>query len=107
MIRAWSRRQADRFRPSDVPGWPDAVPPFLPGISRALLAAPDGRVLVARTRTVVSTGTRYDVVDRQGQLSATLELSGNEMLVGFGRSSAYTVTTDDLGLQRLRRYAWP
>lgn len=107
MIRAWSRRRADAFRPSDVPGWPDVVPPFLPGISRALLAAPDGRVLVARTFTMASSETRYDVVDRRGQLSATLELPANEMLVGFGRSSAYTVTTDDFGLQRLRRYAWP
>ncbi len=105
-----------RFLPSQVPcepsslaGWPRTMPPFLPSrLSHpTLLASPEGYLVIARTPTTASSGTTYDFVDREGILRGTLVLEPNVTLIGFGRNSAYTLATDELDLQTLRRHPWP
>lgn len=97
--------------PSELRGWPETVPAFLPAsmqrLAPALLAAPDGCVVISRTPTAASPGHRYDIVDRSGHLVGVLVLSPDEVLIGFGARFAYTLLTDDLGVQRLRRHPWP
>lgn len=97
--------------PSSLPGWPETVPPFpspwLQRLAPALLAAPDGRLVIARTPTVTSPRRQYDVVDRTSRLVGVISMSSNETLIGFGARSVYTLSTDDLGVQTLRRHPWP
>ncbi|MEK7667933.1 MAG: hypothetical protein AAB409_04730 [Gemmatimonadota bacterium] len=97
--------------PSSLPGWPETVPPFLPvwlqSLAPALLAAPDGRLVIARTPTTASPEHQYDVVDRQSRLIGVISVSANETLIGFGARSVYTLSTDAQGVQRLRRHLWP
>ena len=97
--------------PSSLPGWPETAPPFLPPslqrLAPALLAAPDGRLVIARTPSVASPERQYDVVDRQSRLVAVISTGPSEVLIGFGVRSAYTLSTSDLGVQTLRRHAWP
>lgn len=84
--------------------WPKTIPPFL---SRPLLPAPDGTVLILRTPTADHPGNRYDIVDRLGRLVAWVELPATERLVGIGARGAYVVVTDDDGIQHLQRHPWP
>jgi hypothetical protein len=97
-----------RCDPSILREWPAHVPAFVPSASLpVLLAAPAGRLVIARTPTVATPGNHYDVVDRQGRLTATVALPPTEAIVGFGASSVYIIETDSLGLQILRRHRWP
>lgn len=93
--------------PSQLPGWPETLPPFLTGRIPTLFAAPDGQLIITRTPTVASPGNRYDVVDRRGRLTGTFTLNTNETVIGTGASSVYTVVTDAVDLQQLRSYRWP
>ena len=97
--------------PSRLPGWPDVVPPFLPAMLRtrlpALLATPDGRLVVARSPTATSPENRYDVVDRAGRLDGVIALGKQEVLIGFGARSVYVLIVDDDGIQNVRRHPWP
>jgi hypothetical protein len=107
--RAVLQRQADALgreprAPGSVADWPSELPPFLAG---ALLAAPDGRLWIRRTPTAARPETRYDVVDRRGVLAAQISLGSTERVVGFGRESAFTVLTDDDGIERVRRHSMP
>jgi hypothetical protein len=77
------------------------------GSAMALVAAPDGHVLVRRAIAVNADSVRYDVVDRSSRVSGFFVLAANESVVGYGRSSLYVVRTDSVGLQYLRRAAWP
>jgi hypothetical protein len=88
----------------DADAWPAAIPPFQPF---PLVAAPDGSLLILRTRTVDSPGHRYDRVSRLGQLTGWLELSATEQLAAIGVHGAYVITTDDDGIQRLQRHPFP
>jgi hypothetical protein len=90
--------------PDTQSGWPEVVPPFQ---FMPLLPASDGQLVVRRTPTAAYPGTRYDVIDRRGVLTLQVVLRENEHIVGFGRRSVYVVETDDDGIQRLRRHAWP
>jgi len=84
--------------------WPKTIPPFL---SRPLLPAPDGTLLILRTPTADHPGNRYDQVDRSGRLVAWVELPAAERLAGIGARSAYVIVTDEDGLQHLKRHPWP
>ena len=86
---------------AELGDWPATMPPFL---SNAMLPAPDGTVWVLRTPTRANPETRYDVVDRRGALVRQVVLREAERVVGFGRSSLYTVAADDDGIERLRRH---
>lgn len=94
----------DPCDPSVLDGWPETIPPFL-GV--ALRPAPDGRLLIARTRTADSREHRYDVVDRRGRLTGTIELPANARIVGVGSRSVYVAVTGEWDLQTLQRRPWP
>ncbi len=110
--RAYMERLAKSAgRPAASPDmyspWPTVVPPVEPQAPRAAMCTLDGRVLVNRTKTADQPGTRYDLVDHRGVRVMQLALAASERIVGFGSHSVYVVTTDDDGLQRLRRHPWP
>ena len=42
-----------------------------------------------------------------GLLLGQLVLASNQHILGFGAQSAYVITTDDDGIQRLTRHPWP
>ncbi|HEX7121529.1 MAG TPA: hypothetical protein VF178_04095 [Gemmatimonadaceae bacterium] len=84
--------------------WPEFLPPFE---GEAVLAGLDGFACIKRIPTADHPETRYDVIDRQGQLRAQLVLPANQHILGFGERTVYVVTTDDDGLQFLSRHAWP
>jgi len=78
------------------------------GETRTVLAAPDGRLLVRRTPTMATvTVTRYDVFDRTGARVGRLRMPADQAILGFGRSTVYTVRTDEVDLQWVRRHDWP
>lgn len=69
--------------------------------------APDGRLVIARTPTEASAQRRYDVVGRRGRLAGVITLRACDALIGFGGRSVYVLSTDAVGVQRLRRHSWP
>lgn len=87
--------------------WPEYLPPMIRSVVPALVAAPDGRILIRRVVSAGANSRRYDVVDRSGHLSATLTLSAGDEIVGSSGTFIYVVRTGELGLQRLRRHPWP
>lgn len=94
--------------PDLLPGWPEVLPPFLPdNRSSVLFAAPGGQLVITRAPSADASGPRYDVVDRGGRLAGQLQLEPGIRLIGFGAGSVYTLSTDPLGLQTLRRHPWP
>lgn len=92
------------IEPEAYPDWPADLPPF--GES-ALLVLPDGRLAIRRLGSAQATRTTYDVVDRRGALSRTIELPLNQRIVAFGRNAAYLVTRDEDDIETLRRGALP
>ncbi|HLA89094.1 MAG TPA: hypothetical protein VJL28_01530 [Gemmatimonadaceae bacterium] len=92
------------FGPTDFPNWPDNLPPFH---NDALVAAPDGRLLIQRTSNALEPFTLYDIVDRAGELNGRLKLAANERIIGFGVRSVYVLVITDDDTQRLRRHPWP
>jgi hypothetical protein len=90
-------------RPSDD-SWPATIPPFQ---SRPMIPLPDGRVLILRTPTADVSGNRYEVVDRTGRRLAIVDLPETERILAVGTRGAYVVTTDEDGIQRIRRHPWP
>jgi hypothetical protein len=111
--RCWAveRLVQEGVCPEDMSGWPAFVPPFVPrGPNNALLpllAAPDGRLVIARRASRTAPESRYDIVDRGGRLSGVLVLADNEALLGFGRGSIYVLSADGDGVGTVRRHAWP
>lgn len=95
-----------RLRPSAAGAtvWPVHVPPF--NMTR-MLGTPEGWLAIPRVPTADHPDPRYDMVDRRGSLRAQLLLPANQRLLGFGAASAYVITTDDDGIQRLSRHPWP
>lgn len=71
------------------------------------MAAPDGRLVIRRAPSARSPEPRYDVIDRQGRLSAVIRLPADQAIVGFGPGSVYTVAVEEFDLQKLRRHPWP
>ena len=94
-------------RPIDqIPVWWTTVPPF-EGSRDALLAEPGGRLVIRRTPTAANPEARYDINDRNGVLTERVTMPANHRAVGFGTKSVYVAVTDDDGIQRLERHAWP
>lgn len=93
----------------------DGAPPFssvspilmqLP--NPALIAAPQGTILIHRSRQGAGPGDSYDMVDRQGKLLAIVRLNGGERIVAFGRSAVYVTGSTESGHGHLlRRHPWP
>jgi hypothetical protein len=103
VARNWPR-PPQLFSPDDYPSWPRVLPPFL---DNALLALPDGRLAVKRTPDARSPGTVYDLVDRQGRLTARLRLAANESVAAFSSAWAYVIVRDSDDLDWLHRHTWP
>jgi hypothetical protein len=87
-----------------ITDWPKEVPLYLS--PARLLAAPDGRLLVARMPSADYPGTRYDVINRHGTIDGQLAMPANEKVVSFGSKAAFIVVTDSDGIQKLRRHPW-
>jgi hypothetical protein len=90
--------------------WPEVLDPFHepPGLdASALLPMPDGRVLIDRVPKAGGVHTRHDIIDRQGKLAAMIRLPLNERIAGFGTRTVYVISTDEFGLQYIRRHPWP
>lgn len=110
-IEPWLPKHMDwACDPDFFTDWPRTVPPF--AIERRLpelFGAPDGSVVVPRLvlDPGISRTHRYDIIDRSGELIGVLMLSPAQRLIGFGADSAFTLTTDNLGLQTLARHPWP
>jgi hypothetical protein len=92
------------FEPTEVPPWPE----FLPGFqTKALVAAPDGRLLVRRTYNPLVAKIVYDLIDRRGTVTGRLELEVNQRIVGFGARSVYVVEKDADDVEWVQRRPWP
>ena len=101
-------RLRDECMARELEGWPEFLPAFeLSAFRMPVLAASYGQVAVLRLRRSGAAETVYDIVNRQGKLTCQLRLAANEHIVGFGSASIYSVATDDMDLQALRRHAWP
>lgn len=87
-------------------GWPRRFPPFRRDFTGRppLIALPDGRVAIRRYSTPDVPLPTYDLVERSGRLSGVLQVGSGEVLVGFGAGGAYTLLTDELGLEAIRRH---
>jgi hypothetical protein len=98
------KRMGDRYRPgrADYP-WAARLAPIRPGS----LPTPEGFILIARSQWSRVTDSRYDLVDRSGNIMGRLALPDSERVVGFGPRSIYVAVTDGDGFQRLRRHPWP
>lgn len=83
--------------------WPDFKPPFDPGTARIDAS---GRLWIQR-HVRAGQPKRYDVFGNDGRLVATLSLSRDQRIAGFGARSMYVVRFDADGLQTLERYAMP
>ena len=94
-------RDAPAGPPLERDDWPEFKPPF---VGQAATVAPDGRLWVLRTREAGDDVPSYDVFDSYGARVGTVKLPPNGRLVGFGRTSAYVVRTDEDDLQYLQRY---
>lgn len=85
--------------------FPETMPPVLRGAPP--LISPQGYLLVRRNATAANPDPLFDVFDRQGNRLYQLSISSNQRPIAFGAKSLYVVVTDDDGIQRLSRYAWP
>lgn len=81
----------------------ERMPPF---VEADLRVAPDGHLWVHRN-VPSSAGAVYDVFDRTSTRVARVLLPERTHLVGFGNGALYVARTDEDGLQRLGKIAWP
>jgi len=98
-----SRRYGEKAKDDDRP-WAETLAPIR---GSALIASPEGNLLVLRSQWSQALDTRYDVFDRSGQRVAQLALPDSERVVGFGARSVYVSMRDGDGFHRLRRHPWP
>lgn len=57
------------------------------------ILTPDDKLLVYRVPTTQAPATRYDVVNRRGQVERQIALPESDAILGFGRKSVFVVTT--------------
>lgn len=102
LARVWFGPFLSLIAPSEMPGWPTELPPFL---NDALIAIPDGRLLIQRASLGTEGGEVYDVVSRDGT-RAFLRLKNRETVVGVGERHVYVAVKDDNRALRLERRPW-
>jgi hypothetical protein len=95
--REGPRNEIDRY------SWPDRKPPFYGG---RIPVDGIGRAWVRRHVTAGAPST-YDLFDRRGARVGTVTFDAGRRVVGFGPSSVYVVTFDELDLSYLERYDLP
>jgi hypothetical protein len=91
--------------PKTIPNWPDAVEPWT--IRYPPILSVDGRLLVFRTPTADFPDSRYDVINRRGELERQVTMAANEKILGFGAKSVYVTVTAKDGGQLVQRHPWP
>lgn len=114
--RAYLRREGGKggwpptLDPEETTGWPEFLPPFMNPPMRtdatSVFAAPDGRIVIARSPTARSPRRIYDIVDRSGKRVERLAVDDDTRIVGFGKHAVYVAITDDNGIQRVQRHPW-
>jgi len=92
-------------KPELIPDWPSEVPPL--DVAYPLVEAPNGELLVPRTRSAEHPTLRYDVVSRTGRLLRQIVLPPRTFVIASGRRSLYTVFRDEDDLEVLQRHPWP
>ena len=81
--------------------WPTHMPPFLAGAARV---APDGSLMVLRTRAHDDPIPTYDVFDGAGRLVNRIALPRDTRVLGFGKGTVYLMRIDEDDLQWIQRY---
>ena len=103
--RAESRADARRH---GVPSPNDnAFPTALPLVTTLARLAPDGRLLLDRSKHASHPGTRYLVVNRHGNIDGEITMGDKARIVGFGPRAMYLAVTDENDIERLRKHPWP
>jgi len=96
---------------AETAGWPNVLPAFATPTSRvdasAVIGLTDGRLLVERLPTADVPFRRYDIITRTGGAARQLQLELAERIVGSSARHLYVATTDEDGIQRLRRHPLP
>jgi hypothetical protein len=89
--------------------WPRLAPPFFtpPNGYGVLAPGPRGLLLVKRVPTADRFVSWYDVIDRRGTLTARLVLEVNQRILAVGERGVYVVSSDNVGLEYVHRYALP
>jgi hypothetical protein len=100
----WRARERPPLPRDTVRSWPETVCPFIGGY--APIPTPDGKLLVYRVPTTEAPATRYDVVNRRGEVERQIALPPSDAIIGFGPRSVYVVTTEGR-TQRVHRHPWP
>jgi hypothetical protein len=90
---------------SQIRDWAAYVAPVL--TFGSLLELPDGKALIHRQNVGANEPTRYDIVDRRGNLTAQLSMASGERVVGFGQRALYVAIKDSDDIERIRRHPWP
>lgn len=85
--------------------WPETVPPVVAGALPIMTS--DGKAVIIRTRSSALMESRYDVINRRGDLDGQVVLPKDARIVGFGRQSVYVSVKTDGGDERLERHPWP
>lgn len=100
----WRARERPPEPRDSVYSWPETVCPWVGGY--APIAMPDGKLLVYRVPTSQAPATRYDVVNRRGEVERQLAMPASDAILGFGRKSVFVVRTDGQ-TQKIQRHPWP
>lgn len=66
--------------------------------------APNGELWVLRYGSGEAKTRVWDVIDRNGRVARSVELSKDRMVVGFGKRNVYVIHVDEDGLQHLEAY---
>jgi len=98
-----SSQQSRAVAPSaeEPTDWPAVMPPF--DASR-VFAAPNGQLWVGRYQSARDKAPRYDVFDASGKLTGQVVFPADTRVIGFGKSTVYTVRIDADDLQYLQRW---
>jgi hypothetical protein len=81
------------------------LPTTRPAVSTFdLRMAPNGELWALRTGQGGSQKRVWDIIDRNGRVARSVELSKDRTVVGFGKQNVYVVHTDEDGIQHLEAY---
>lgn len=92
------------FRPVDFDTWPRSLPAFT---NDALLALPNGNVLVRRERARADTSQVYDEFNRRGVLVRQISVPEGVRLIGSGRRGVFSVRKDADDVEAIALHPWP
>jgi hypothetical protein len=102
IVKPNGEREALTQQDLPAPVFADTKPPFEP---TGVIAAPDGRVWVKRSRPAGATDVVYDVFDAVGARADRIRLPARSTIVGFGAKAIYVSELDADDVPRLRKYA--